>query len=137
MRYPKIPWMKPTFALFKFLNLDGPKSLIPYILGDLRGNNIRHFNNTAISSARLEVADVRGDFDPFATKVDGLTDTIDNLIGRKLNPFKHMLTKDFQKGWEALMSVDLWSTRGWLALTTDDSRQTYEEPVLRLHSSSP
>ncbi|KAJ7912736.1 amine oxidase [Mycena leptocephala] len=130
MRYPKIPWMKPTFALFKFLNLDDPKSLIPYHLGDLRGNNFRHFNNTSISSARLEAADARGDFDPFVTKVDGLTDTINNLVGHKLDPFKHMLTEDFQKGWEALMSVDQWSMRDWLALPVDDSQQPYPEPLI-------
>jgi hypothetical protein len=136
MRYPKIPWMKPTFALFKFLNLDDPKSLIPYHLGDLRGNNFRHFNNTSISSARLEAADARGDFDPFVTKVDGLTDTINNLVGHKLDPFKHMLTEDFQKGWEALMSVDQWSMRDWLALPVDDSQQPYPEPVRQFHPSS-
>ncbi|KAJ7466775.1 amine oxidase [Mycena galericulata] len=130
MRYPKIPWMKPTFALFKFLNLDDPKSLIPYHLGDLRGNNIRHFNNTSISSACLEAADTRGDFDPFATKVYGLTDTINNLVGQKLDPFKHMLTENFQQGWEALMSVDEWSMRAWLALAADDSHRIYTEPLI-------
>ncbi|KAJ7898066.1 amine oxidase [Mycena leptocephala] len=131
MRYPKIPWMKPTFALFKFLKLDDPKLLIPYHLGDLRGNNIRHFNNTSISSARLEAADARGDFDPFATKADGLTDTINNLVGHKLDLFKRMLTEDFQKGWEALMSVDQWSMRDWLALPTDESQQAYPEPLIQ------
>ncbi|KAF7378472.1 Amine oxidase [Mycena sanguinolenta] len=131
MRYPKIPWMKPTFALFKFLNLDDPKLLIPYHLRDLRGNNIRHFNNISISSACLEAADARGDFDPFATKVDGLTDTTNNLIGHKLDPFKHMLTEDFQSGWEALMSVDQWSMRDWLALPVDNSQPAYPEPLIK------
>lgn len=129
MRYPKIPWMQPTFALLKFLNLDDPKSLIPYHLGDLRGNNIHHFNNTSISSARLEAANARGNFDPFDTKVNGLTDTINNLVGHKLDPFKHLLTEDFQMGWEALMSVDQWSMRDWLALPSDDSQRAYPEPV--------
>ncbi|KAF7349914.1 Amine oxidase [Mycena venus] len=131
MRYPKIPWMKPTFALFKFLNLDGPKTLIPYHLSDLHGNNIRHFNNTSMSSARLEAADARGDFDPFATKTVGLTDTINNLVGHKIDPFKHMLTEDFQRGWEALMAVDQWSMRDWLALPVDDSQRTYPEPLIK------
>ncbi|KAJ7633340.1 amine oxidase [Mycena polygramma] len=130
MRYPRIPWMKPTFALFKFLHLDDPKSLIPYHLADLRGNNVHHFNNISISSARLQAADIRGDFDPFATKVDGLTDTIDNLVGDKLNSFKNILTEDFQQGWEELMSVDQWSMRDWLALTEDDSRRAYTEPLI-------
>ncbi|KAJ7223279.1 amine oxidase [Mycena pura] len=131
MRYPKIPWMKPTFALFKFLNLDNPKSLIPYHLGDLRGNNIRHFNNISISSARLEAASSRGDFDPFATKVHGLTNTIDDLVGHKLDSFKQMLTEDFQKGWEALMSVDKWSMRDWLALPVGDPQRAYPEPLIQ------
>jgi hypothetical protein len=73
--------MKPTFSLFKFLNLDDHKSLIPHYLGDLRGNNIHHFNKTSISSVCLEAADARGNFDPFATKVDGLTDMVNNLVG--------------------------------------------------------
>ncbi|KAJ6528936.1 amine oxidase [Mycena capillaripes] len=131
MRYPKIPWMKPAFALFKFLNLENPESLIPYHLRDLRGNNIRHFNNISISSACLEAADARGNFDPFATKVDGLTDTINNLIGHKLDPFKHILTEDFQRGWEALMSVDQWSMRDWLALPVDNSQSAYPEPLIK------
>ncbi|KAJ7820690.1 hypothetical protein B0H13DRAFT_2377743 [Mycena leptocephala] len=76
-------------------------------------------------------ADARGDFDPFGTKVDGLTDTINNLVGHKIDPFKHMLTEDFQKGWEALMSVDQWSMRDWLALPVDDSQQAYPEPLIK------
>lgn len=137
MRYPKIPWMKPTFALFKYLNLDDPKTLIPYYLGDLRGNNIHHFNNTTLSSASLEAADVRGDLDPFGTEICGLTDTVNNLVSQKLNLFKDMLTEDFQTGWEVLMSVDQWSMRDWLASAADDSQQAYSEPVCRRWSYSP
>ncbi|KAK7060039.1 amine oxidase [Favolaschia claudopus] len=131
MRYPKIPWMKAIFSLFEFLNLDGPKSLIPYYLGDVRGNNIRHFNNISISSARLEAADARGNFDPFSTKVDGLNDTINNLMGHKIDPFKKMLTEDFQTGWDALMSFDRWSMRDWLALPADEFQRTYPEQLIK------
>ncbi|KAJ6586605.1 hypothetical protein B0H10DRAFT_2335488 [Mycena sp. CBHHK59/15] len=128
------PGVFPLCQIYSYLQI--PKSLIPHHLGDLRSNNIRHFNNTSISSARLEAADTRGDFDPFATKVDGLTDTNNNLVGHKLDPFKHMLTEDFQKGWEALMSVDPWSMRDWLALPVDDSQRAYPEPVRQFYPSS-
>ncbi|THU83366.1 amine oxidase [Dendrothele bispora CBS 962.96] len=116
MRYPKIPWMKTTFELFKYLELDRPETLIPYHLNDPLGNNFQHFNNISKSSSQLQTANAQGDFDPFRTKVVGLTDSVDDLLGKKLDPFKRMLAEDFQMGWEDLMSADQLSMRDWLAI---------------------
>jgi len=116
MRYPKIPWMKTTFELFKYLELDRTEILIPYHLDDPLGNNLRHFNNVSKSSSQLQTANAQGDFDPFRTKVVGLTESVDDLLGKKLDPFKRKLAKDFQMGWENLMSADQLSMRDWLAM---------------------
>jgi monoamine oxidase len=110
MRYPDIPLMDRTFALFKRTNMP----LINYCLTPKSKNAAcpQLFND------RLWVPDTE---DPYhvSTKNGGsvppeVVDNVDNILKDTFGPYKEALKEDFKKGYKKLMDVDDFSTREYL-----------------------
>ncbi|CAH0057797.1 unnamed protein product [Clonostachys solani] len=106
MRYPQIPIMDRTFDLFKRTNVP----LIPYYLDGEACPKL--FND------RLYV---EGEKDPYHVGVrnggsvpDHVVDNVTDCLDKAFGPFKKALAHDFKSGWQALMTVDDFSTREYL-----------------------
>ena len=125
MRFPDIPWMKPVMDLFTELGLDNVK--IPYIMSV--DDNINFFNGERLTNAQLQIKGQAKEYDPFRTQIKGITGTVDEMVKRQIEPFRTALKADFDKGWEALMKYDAWSTRGYMHLHGTAPYGTYDNQV--------
>ncbi|KDQ17782.1 hypothetical protein BOTBODRAFT_105219 [Botryobasidium botryosum FD-172 SS1] len=117
MRLPHIPFMDLVFNLLGSPAIAPNVPLIPYILST--ENNLNFFNGIVHTNEGVQVLNAAGNFDPFATGIAGLDDTVDNMIGAALNPFEGALVADFVEGWAVLMEADGYSTRSYMALAPD------------------
>lgn len=107
MRYPKIPIMSRAFRLFESTNM----SLVDF-------NMTRNTNCPSLFNGRFFVPGVS---DPFEVGVknrgnvpDHVVDNVDGILDKAFTPFKKELTRDFEAGFNKLMSVDELSTREFL-----------------------
>ena len=125
MRFPDIPWMKPVMDLFTELELDKVK--IPYILST--DENLNFFNGKSLTNAGVKISAQEGKYDPFNTKVTGINGTVDDMVTRQIEPFRNALKVDFDKGFEALMKYDAWSTRGYMRLHGTAPHGSYDDQV--------
>lgn len=106
MRYPKIPTMQRTFDLFELTKMP----LIPYYLDGPA--NPKLFNDRFFT---------HGVIDPYHVSrrngggvPDDVVDNVDKLLNDAFGPYKDELAKDFNKGFDNLMTVDDYSTREFL-----------------------
>ncbi|KDQ59033.1 hypothetical protein JAAARDRAFT_192592 [Jaapia argillacea MUCL 33604] len=109
MRFPQIPFMSPTFNLIQ--NILGLK-MIPYYLS--QPFNLNFFNGIVLTNEALSNAYAAGNPDPFNTGVD-LPGGPDVMADNALGTFKQQLKDDWEKGWDALMAVDQYSTREYMS----------------------
>ncbi|KAJ7495560.1 flavin-containing amine oxidoreductase-domain containing protein [Mycena latifolia] len=113
MRYPEIKFMQPVFDLFTKLKMDN--LLIPYYLEDAAGNNVNYFNGIRIPNKDLPSQYKDGNYGPFKTGIPGLYASPQTMMDDQIKEYKDALVQNWSKGWERLMKVDGWSTRGYLA----------------------
>jgi len=112
MRFPDIPFMKPVFDLI----LRNPKSpiagmldVIPYVLDN--DQNLNFYNGIIKTDAEVAAS---ASLDPFDTGVNP-PDTVSNMVKAAIGDFKDRLEKEFDEGWEYLMTFDEYSTRDYMA----------------------
>ncbi|KAG9125255.1 hypothetical protein FRC07_008382, partial [Ceratobasidium sp. 392] len=122
MRFPNLPWMRPTFGLISYLDID----MIEYIMKDGNGNNINSFNGVTKMNRDLHYSP-QNDYDPFGTGLSGLTGSPDEMAKAKIGSFMSGLVADWATGWNTMMSSDEWSTRGYMTLS---SQATYSDDVV-------
>ncbi|KAG8698959.1 hypothetical protein FRC08_005602 [Ceratobasidium sp. 394] len=115
MRFPKLPWMEPTFDLISYLGI----TPIEYITNDKLGNNISFFNDIVMTAAELKnYYASQTDNDPFKTGMAGLTSDPHTMVHYKMKPFIDGLVANWNTGWANMMGSDQWSTRGYMRLDT-------------------
>ncbi|KAF8492942.1 amine oxidase [Gautieria morchelliformis] len=115
MRFPDIPLMETTFALFRRLNY-GPETKIPYHLSTPQ--DVRLFNGFLVTGP------VENEADPFHVSESKGGLVPDNFAQRgyqhwldeKLERFRKPLVDDFDKGWEFLMQYDAHSFRTYMTM---------------------
>ncbi|KAK4449750.1 putative L-amino-acid oxidase precursor [Podospora aff. communis PSN243] len=105
MRYPDIPTMQRTFDLFKLTKMP----LIPYYLTGPKNPNL--FNDRFFADGP----------DPYHVSVSNggsvpndVVDNVSAIFDCAFGPYKKAMAEDFDKGFEALMKVDDFSTREFL-----------------------
>ncbi|KAG8736327.1 hypothetical protein FRC10_009450 [Ceratobasidium sp. 414] len=127
MRFPKLPWMKPTFDLFPYLGITS----IKYIMDDKLKNNVSFFNGITQTAGELEnYYKSQTDNDPFKTGVIGLTGDPDKMAKDKINPFMSGLISNWSTGWANMMGSDRWSTRGYMGLDSAAAGPPYSDDVV-------
>ncbi|CAE6481563.1 unnamed protein product [Rhizoctonia solani] len=118
MRFPDLPWMKPTTDLMSFLHVP----CITYIMEDEKKNNISFFNGKALSAQQIKTATEDGLYDVFGTGLP-LTKSNDDMFKSAFGPFKEKLcSKDpavWKQGLEELIQYDDWSTREFMRCRPD------------------
>lgn len=125
MRFPDQPFMKPVMDLFDELGLQ--KAKIPYIM--TTDNNINLFNSRLQTNAQVQAKAQAGKFDPFRTRVRGLTGTVTDMVNDQIDHFRKALVADFDQGWDELMKFDAWSTRGFMTIAGAPGVGTYSDRV--------
>lgn len=125
MRFPDQPFMKPVMDLFDELGLQ--KAKIPYIM--TTDNNINLFNSRLQTNAQVQAKAQAGKFDPFRTRVRGLTGTVTDMVNDQIDHFRKALVADFDQGWDELMKFDAWSTRGFMTIAGAPGVGTYNDRV--------
>lgn len=139
MRFPDNPTMARTFDLFKNrinFTLEN-KKLVTYFMSTKE--DVALYNNVPQRASML----VGGSEDVFGFSV-GRGGTVpaeyfekgyQHWIDLKIDWLRDALKEDFSgKGWKALMSVDMHSTRSYMALSdSDPSGRTYPNSVHMLY----
>ncbi|KAH8096670.1 hypothetical protein BXZ70DRAFT_329577 [Cristinia sonorae] len=126
MRFPDHPPMKPVMELFDELGLQKVK--IPYIMSI--DNNINLFNSAIRTNVQVQAAAEAGNYDPFRTRVKGLTGTVDDMVNAQIDPFRNKLKENFEEGWKEIMKFDTWSARGYMTTVGSPGVGTYTTEVV-------
>ncbi|KAJ7107855.1 hypothetical protein C8R44DRAFT_637286, partial [Mycena epipterygia] len=112
MRYPEVDFMQPVFDLFKKLGINDLR--IPYYMEDDAGNNVNFFNGIRKTNKDLASEYKLGHYDPFQTNILGLYASPKTMMDDQIKGYKLALIANSSEGWNNLMKVDGWSTRGYL-----------------------